>query len=56
MTPPLQAAGNKSVSVADVNPPLRYMLSSAMLHRCMVTHAQAREDAQGFGLENVSLR
>ena len=56
MTPPLQAAGNKSVSVADADPPLRYMLSSAMLHMSLVTHAQAREDAQRFGLEHVSLR
>ncbi len=37
--PPLQAVDNKPVSVAGVNPPLRYTL---------------REDAQGFGLEDVS--
>ena len=37
--PRLFRVGNKPVSVAGVNPPLRYTL---------------REDAQGFGLEDVS--
>ena len=41
MPPASIGGGNKPVSVAGVNPPLRYTL---------------REDAQGFGLEDVSLR
>ena len=39
MTPAFIGGGNKPFSVAGVNPPLRYTL---------------REDAQGFGLEDVS--
>ena len=48
MTPASIGGGNKPVSVAGVNPPLRYTLSSTMLHRSIATHAKAREDAQGF--------
>ena len=45
MTPASIGGGNKPVSVAGANPPLRYTLSSAMLHRSIAAHAKTREEA-----------
>ena len=41
MPPASLGGGNKSVSAAGVNPPLKYTLSCTMLHRSIVTRACA---------------